>query len=69
MANTGIMFVAKNRNGPDGMQFPLFMDTSNIRIKVLEASEENFTRITTAREQKETLAEKYKKHRKEIRNV
>tara|TARA_R110002153_G_scaffold1580_15_gene8128 strand:+ start:1571 stop:2926 length:1356 start_codon:yes stop_codon:yes gene_type:complete len=69
IANTGIMFVAKNRNGPDGMQFPLFMDTSNVKIKVLEASEENFTRITTAREQKETLAEKYKKHRKEVRNV
>jgi replicative DNA helicase len=69
MANTGILFVAKNRNGPDGMQFPLFMDTSNVKIKVLEASEENFTRITTAREQKETLAEKYKKHRKDVRNV
>ena len=34
-ANTGRMFVAKNRNGPDGLVFPIFMDTSNVQIKVL----------------------------------
>jgi replicative DNA helicase len=34
-ANTGRIFVAKNRNGPDGLVFPLFMDTSNVKIRVL----------------------------------
>tara|TARA_B100000287_G_scaffold13730_1_gene13873 strand:+ start:5023 stop:6420 length:1398 start_codon:yes stop_codon:yes gene_type:complete len=34
-ANTGRMFIAKNRNGPDGLVFPIFMDTSNVNIKVL----------------------------------
>ncbi len=34
-ANTGRLFVAKNRNGPDGLVFPIFMDTSNVKIKVL----------------------------------
>tara|TARA_R100000805_G_C3498571_1_gene29613 strand:- start:274 stop:462 length:189 start_codon:yes stop_codon:yes gene_type:complete len=29
------MFIAKNRNGPDGLVFPIFMDTSNVQIKVL----------------------------------
>jgi replicative DNA helicase len=32
-ANTGRIFVAKNRNGPDGMVYPIFMDTSNVSIK------------------------------------
>jgi len=34
-ANTGRLFIAKNRNGPDGLVFPIFMDTSNVTIKVL----------------------------------
>ena len=29
------MFIAKNRNGPDGMVYPIFMDTSNVNIKIL----------------------------------
>ena len=38
-ANTGRFFIAKNRNGPDGLVFPIFMDTSNVSIKALERSE------------------------------
>ena len=34
--NTGRMFVAKNRNGADGMVYPVFMDTSNVKIEVLK---------------------------------
>ncbi len=30
-ANTGRIFIAKNRNGPDGLVFPMFMDTSNVQ--------------------------------------
>jgi len=33
--NTGKIFVAKNRNGPDGMIYNIFMDTSNVKIRVL----------------------------------
>jgi RecA/RadA recombinase len=33
--NLGKIFIAKNRNGPDGMVFPIFMDTSNVNIKIL----------------------------------
>ena len=33
--NQGKIFIAKNRNGPDGMVYPIFMDTSNVKIKIL----------------------------------
>ena len=63
-ANGGRLFVAKNRNGPDGLVFPLFMDTSNVCIKVLEPSEEGELIEVSARKQKENLVEKYKKFKK-----
>ena len=63
--NTGRMFIAKNRNGPDGMVFPIFMDTSNVTIKVLEQSTESPREIeeNAAKKQLTTLKEKYKKFR------
>ena len=36
-ANKGRMFIAKNRNGPDGIIFPAFVDWSNVKIKVLKS--------------------------------
>jgi replicative DNA helicase len=33
--NQGKIFIAKNRNGPDGMVYNIFMDTSNVRIRIL----------------------------------
>jgi replicative DNA helicase len=33
--NQGKMFIAKNRNGPDGMIYDIFMDPSSARIKVM----------------------------------
>ena len=33
--NEGKLFIAKNRNGPDGVIYPIFMDTSNVKIKIL----------------------------------
>ena len=33
--NLGKIFIAKNRNGPDGMVYNIFMDTSNVNIKIL----------------------------------
>jgi len=61
-ANTGRMFVAKNRFGPDGLVYPMFMDTSNVNIEVLEPTGETVNDIVTksAKEQAELLKEKYK---------
>jgi len=64
VANSGRLFVAKNRNGPDGLVFPLFMDTANVCIKVLEPSEEDELVEVSAKKQKENLVEKYKKFKK-----
>jgi replicative DNA helicase len=64
VANSGRLFVAKNRNGPDGLVFPLFMDTANVCIKVLEPSEEDEIVEVSAKKQKENLVEKYKKFKK-----
>ena len=36
-ANKGRVFIAKNRNGPDGLVFPVFVDWSNVKMKVLSA--------------------------------
>ena len=33
--NKGKIFIAKNRNGPDGIVYDIFMDTSNVSIKIL----------------------------------
>jgi KaiC/GvpD/RAD55 family RecA-like ATPase len=62
--NGGRMFVAKNRNGPDGIIFPLFMDTSNVCIKVLEPSAEDELVEVSVRKQKANLVEKYNKFKK-----
>ena len=35
-SNIARIFVAKNRNGPDGIVYSAFMDTSSVSIKVLE---------------------------------
>ena len=34
--NSGRIFIAKNRNGPDGIVMPLYMDTSIVKMEVLE---------------------------------
>jgi len=62
-ANTGRMFIAKNRNGPDGIIFPIFMDTSNVKIKVLEQTDETIgdIKMTVAKEERKSLKEAYKK--------
>jgi len=62
-ANTGRIFVAKNRNGPDGIIFPANIDTSNVNIKVLKQSEETIESIATvtAQEQQKLLKQKYNK--------
>ena len=62
-ANTARMFVAKNRNGVDGLIYPMFMDTSNVKLEVLEPTGESIEDInkSAAKKQEESLREKYKK--------
>lgn len=65
--NTGRIFVAKNRNGPDGLVYPLFMDTSNVKIKVLNQTGESVNDIIqkSSKERLENLKEKYALFKKE----
>jgi replicative DNA helicase len=63
--NSGRVFVAKNRNGPDGLVYPIFMDTANVRINVLPQTDETVESINNQSllDQQKSLKEKYKKHR------
>ncbi len=44
-ANGGRIFIAKNRNGPDGLIYPIFMNTANVKIKVLPSTGESIDGI------------------------
>ena len=68
MANTGRMYIAKNRNGPDGIIYPLFMDPTNVCIKVLQPTEEGDIEEVNSKKQKEKLFDKYKKFKKQQSN-
>ena len=68
--NLGKIFIAKNRNGPDGIVYNIFMDTSNVNIRILPpqtTSSINGSTVTTAppplgpRMQKQLLKDKYSK--------
>ena len=63
-SNTGRIFVAKNRNGPDGLVFPISMQTANVQIDVL-APTGGEPSVISAKDQSEILKEKYKKFRKQ----
>ena len=65
-SNTGRVYVAKNRNGPDGLVYPIFMDTSNVKIRVLPPSDKEEDELT-AKSQSDILKEKYKKFRSQQR--
>ena len=70
--NTGKMFVAKNRNGPDGDVYDIFMQPANVKIKI--AKKPNGVNgaaqipmnpvILDSKMQKELLQEKYEKLRR-----
>jgi len=57
--NTGRFFVAKNRFGPDGLVYPIDMDTSKVYIKVNKMTKASAS--TPAKDQKELLRKKYEK--------
>jgi replicative DNA helicase len=66
-ANKGRMFIAKNRNGPDGLIFPAFVDWSNVKIKILSAeSDESITDVIADSEDNKMnfLRQKYQKQRR-----
>jgi replicative DNA helicase len=69
-ANSGRIFVAKNRNGPDGIIYPIFMDTSNVKIKVLPSNGDTPASVieNSAKEEAKSLKEKYKKYKKDRKN-
>ena len=65
-ANKGRIFIAKNRNGPDGIIFPAFVDWSNVNIKVLNRdSGESISDVIKDSERNtlDFLKDKYKKHK------
>jgi replicative DNA helicase len=62
--NGGRIYIAKNRNGPDGLVYSIFMDTSNVDIKVIEQYRkgENITPVLSDDERQKMMFDKYKKH-------
>jgi KaiC/GvpD/RAD55 family RecA-like ATPase len=65
-SNTGRVYVAKNRNGPDGIVYPIFMDPSNVKIRILPPSDEEGEELTS-KSQSDVLKEKYKKFKRQQR--
>ena len=62
-ANTARLFIAKNRIGPDGLVFPMFIDTSTVQLKVLAEAQVPTFESATPEDLAASLREKYKKHR------
>jgi replicative DNA helicase len=64
--NSGRIFVAKNRNGPDGLIYPIFMDTSNVAIRVLQQNQETDSIMQkSSKDRLQDLKDRYKEFRKE----
>jgi len=65
--NGGRVFLAKNRNGPDGLIYPIFMDTAAVKIKVLPSDGSTVEQLVakSSAEQKEQLRKKYKEFRRD----
>jgi len=64
--NSGRIFVAKNRNGPDGVIYPIFMDTGCVAIKVLQQNQETDSIMQkTSKDKLQDLKDRYKEFRKD----
>ena len=63
--NQGRIFIAKNRNGVDGVIYPIFMNTSNITIKVHPSTGETIGEVKkeAKKRQEKKLVTLYKKNR------
>jgi replicative DNA helicase len=62
--NRGKIFIAKNRNGRDGIPYTISMDTSNIKLKVIESDLEDASQKPDAKKQKEKINQYYKEFKK-----
>jgi hypothetical protein len=61
--NSGRIFIAKNRNGPDGIVMPLYMDTAIVKMEVLEDQREEEvvqTKAKKPRNKKQEIFEKFR---------
>jgi len=70
--NKGRMFVAKNRNGIDGIVYPMEIDTAKVHMRVLAPDEHSTIDavvMKTKQEQDEHLRKKYKKFKQERRQA
>jgi replicative DNA helicase len=70
--NKGRMFVAKNRNGIDGIVYPMEIDTAKVHLRVLPPDEHSTIDavvMKTKQEQDEHLRKKYKKFKEERRKT
>jgi hypothetical protein len=61
--NSGRIFIAKNRNGPDGIVMPLYMDTSVVKMEVLEDIKEEETIETKSKKPRNKKQEIFEKFR------
>jgi len=61
--NGGRIYIAKNRNGPDGLVYSIFMDTSNVDIKVIDqySKGESISPALSEEERQKFMFNKYKK--------
>jgi len=61
--NGGRIYIAKNRNGPDGLVYSIFMDPSNVDIKIIEqySKGDNITPSLSQEEKQKFMLNKYKK--------
>tara|TARA_Y100000034_G_scaffold112582_1_gene146693 strand:+ start:123 stop:1496 length:1374 start_codon:yes stop_codon:yes gene_type:complete len=69
--NEGKLFIAKNRNGPDGIVFPIHMDTSCVKIDVIQKTSAQYAQAAvssipplTSKGQRDLLMKKYNKLRR-----
>ena len=60
-ANSGRIFIAKNRNGPDGLVFPAAVDWSTVSIEVLDRQGDEETPALSAKDQLSNLQKYYTK--------
>ena len=68
--NKGRMFVAKNRNGIDGVVYPMEIDTAKVHLRVLPPDEDSSIDavvMKTKQEQDEHLRQKYREFKEERR--
>ena len=65
-SNQARMFIAKNRNGPDGLIFSMHMDTSCVKLQVIDKTEiGNVLPASDPGDLNQKLKDKYKKYRQQ----